>query len=383
MLIGVPREVAPGETRVALVPETVAKLERAGLQVAVETGAGERAHFPDEAYREAGATIVATAHEIFERSDVVLKVQEPRMSEALGAHEADAIREGAVYVSFLGRDPGSEAAKKLKARKVTALSMDMVPRTSRAQKMDALSSMASVAGYKAALMGALRLGRFFPLMMTAAGTITPSRVFVFGAGVAGLQAIATCRRLGAIVEATDIRPAVKEEVQSLGATFVGAEMLDASMVAAGGYARELTPEQREKQRQIVADRLKQADLVICTAAVPGRKAPVLVTAQMVRDMKPGAVIVDLAAETGGNCELTRAGIETMEHGVIILGPLNLPAQLPLHASQMYSRNISALVMNFVTTEGALNLDLSDDINRESCLVKGPAVKEPATTEKAS
>jgi NAD(P) transhydrogenase subunit alpha len=381
MLIGVPREVTPGETRVALVPETIAKLVRAGLQVVVETGAGDRAYFPDEAYRAAGATIAPDAREVFGRADVILKVREPMMSETLGAHEAEVIREGAVYVSFLGRDPQSEAAKKLRARGVTALSMEMVPRTSRAQKMDALSSMASCAGYKAALIGASRLGKFFPLMMTAAGTIAPSRVFVFGAGVAGLQTIATCRRLGAVVEATDVRPAVKEEVQSLGATFVGAELLDESLVAAGGYAKEMTPEQQAKQRQLVADRLKQADLVICTAAVPGRKAPVLVTAQMVRDMKPGAVIVDIAAESGGNCELTRPGAETMEHGVVILGPLNLPAQLPLHASQMYSRNIHALLMNFVTKDAQLNLDFADDINRSSCLVKGPAVKE-AAAEKA-
>ena len=285
MLIGVPREVAPGETRVALVPETGGKLVKAGLQGVVEAGAGDRASFPDEVFRAAGASIAPDAREVFAKADVVLKVNPPMASAALGAHEADVIREGAVYVSFLGRDPQSEAARKLAARKVTALSMEMVPRTSRAQKMDALSSMASVAGYKAALIGALRLGKFFPLMMTAAGTIAPSRVFVFGAGVAGLQVIATCRRLGAVVEATDIRPAVKEEVQSLGATFVGAELLDASLVAAGGYAKELTPEQQEKQRAIVAERVKLADLVVCTAAVPGRKAPRLVTAEMVKGMK--------------------------------------------------------------------------------------------------
>jgi H+-translocating NAD(P) transhydrogenase subunit alpha len=383
MLIGVPREVAPGETRVAVVPETAGKLVKAGLQVLVETGAGARAHFTDEAYRAAGAEIAPNPRDVFAKADVLLKVQEPLMSEALGAHEADAVREGAVYVSFLGRDPESEAAKKLKARKVTALSMEMVPRTSRAQKMDALSSMASCAGYKAALLGALRLGKFFPLMMTAAGTIAPSRVLVFGAGVAGLQAIATCRRLGAVVEATDIRPAVKEEVKSLGATFVGAELLDESMVAAGGYAKELTPEQRQKQQELVAERVKQADLVICTAAVPGRKAPVLVTKAMVVSMKPGSVIVDMAAESGGNCELTKAGTETVEHDVVILGPVNLPAQLPLHASQMYSRNLHALVMNFVDKQGQLNLDFADDINRDSCLVKGPAVKEAAAAEKTS
>jgi len=381
MLIGVPREIAPGETRVALVPETVAKLTKIGLQVAIETGAGDRALFFDDAYRAVGASIAASAREVFDQADVLLKVREPMRSEVLGAHEADAVREGAVWVSFLGRDPESEAARKLAARHVTALSLEMIPRTSRAQKMDALSSMASCAGYKAALIGAARLGRFFPLLMTAAGTIAPSRVFVFGAGVAGLQAIATCRRLGAVVEATDIRPAVREEVQSLGATFVGAELLDASLVAAGGYAKELTPEQQEKQRQLVADRLTQADLVVCTAAVPGRRAPVLVTAQMVRTMKPGAVVVDMAAESGGNCELTKPDQEVAEGGVAILGPTNLAAQLAVHASQMYSRNLHALLMNFVTKDGQLALDLADDINRACCLVQGTAVKQPA--EKAS
>ncbi len=383
MLIGVPREIAPGETRVALVPETVGKLLKAGLQVAIEAGAGDRACFPDEAYRAAGASIVAGARELYATAEVVLKVREPMASEALGGHEADAVREGAVLVAFLGRDPESEAARKLKARRVTALSMEMIPRTSRAQKMDALSSMASVAGYKAALLGAGRLGKFFPLMMTAAGTIAPARVFVFGAGVAGLQAIATCRRLGAVVEATDVRPAVKEEVQSLGATFVGAELLDQSLVAAGGYAKELTPEQQDKQRQIVAERVKQADVVICTAAVPGRRAPILVTAAMVGEMKPGSVVVDMAAESGGNCELTQAGAEVVRNGVVVLGPLNLPAALPLHASQMYSRNVHALVMNFVK-DGRLNLDFSDDINRDSCLVRaGEATSEPVAAGKAS
>lgn len=383
MLIGVPREVAPGETRVALVPETVTKLVKAGLQVVIETGAGDRAYFTDEAYRAAGATIAPGAREVFEKADVLLKVREPMQSPALGAHEADVIREGAVYASFLGRDPETEAARKLKARKVTALSMEMVPRTSRAQKMDTLSSMASVAGYKAALLGALQLGKFFPLMMTAAGTIKPARAFIIGAGVAGLQAISVCKRLGAAVEAFDIRPAVKDEVRSLGATFVGGELLDESMVATGGYAKESTEEQKQQQRQLVHDHLKTADLVITTAAVPGRKAPVLVTAEMVKDMKPGSVIVDMAAESGGNCELTKAGETVVTKGVAILGPVNLPAQLPLDASLMYSRNMHALVMNFVTKDGQLNLDFADDINRDSCLVKGPAAKEPVATEKTS
>jgi NAD(P) transhydrogenase subunit alpha len=382
MLIGVPREVADGETRVALVPETVAKLVKSGLQVVVETGAGQGASIPDEAYRTAGASIAPDAREVFARSDVVLKIRTPMMNESLGAHEADVVREGAVLVAFLGRDPESEAARKLKARKVTAFSMEMVPRTSRAQKMDALSSLAAIGGYRGSLLGALHLGKFFPLMMTAAGTIAPARVFIFGAGVAGLQAIATSRRIGAVVEATDIRPAVREEVQSLGATFVGAELLDESMVAAGGYAKEQTAEQQARQRQVVAERLKQVDVVICTAAVPGKKAPVLITEDMVKDMKPGAVIVDMAAESGGNCALTEPDAVVVKHGVTILGPTNLPATMPVHASQMYSRNAHALLMNFVK-DGQLNLDFSDDINRDTCLVGGAPRAEAAATEKTS
>ena len=374
MRITVPREVIPGETRVALVPETVAKLVKSGLEVAVEAGAGAQAMFTDEAYRQAGATIAPGARELYAAADVVLKVREPVSSEPLGAHEADLIREGATLIAFLGRDAQSEAARRMAARGVTAFSMEMIPRISRAQKMDALSSMSTVAGYKAVLMGAATLGKFFPLLMTAAGTIAPARVFVLGAGVAGLQAIATARRLGGVIEAFDVRPAVREEVQSLGATFVGHELLDEAAVAAGGYAKEMTPEQQSKQRQLVADRLKQSDVVVSTAMVPGRKAPILIPEATVREMRPGSVIVDIAAEMGGNCELTEAGTDVVRHGVTILGPVNLSATLPVHASQMYARNISALLTHLVKDK-ALHLDFEDEITRDTCLVRAGA---PAT-----
>ena len=291
MRVAVPRETAPDESRVALVPETVAKLVKSGLEVAVESGAGGRATFSDEAYRQAGAAIVPTARELLAQADVVVKVREPIPGAEGGPHEADLIRQGAVLIAFLGRDPESDAARRLASRRVTAFSMEMIPRISRAQKMDALSSMSTVAGYKAVLMGAANLGKFFPLLMTAAGTIAPARVFVLGAGVAGLQAIATARRLGAVVEAFDVRPAVREEVQSLGATFVGHELLDQAAVAAGGYAKEMTPEQQARQRQLVADRLKQSDVVVSTAMVPGKKAPILIPEATVREMRAGSVIV--------------------------------------------------------------------------------------------
>jgi len=383
MRLAVPREIAANETRVALVPESVARLVKAGFQISVQAGAGERASFTDESYVAAGATIAPTAAATYEGADMILKVQEPRATDS-GGHETDLMPMGAVLIAFLGRDAKSPAATKLAARRITAYSMEMVPRLSRAQKMDALSSMATIAGYKATLIAAGKLGKIFPLLMTAAGTIAPARVFVLGAGVAGLQAIATARRLGAVVEAFDVRPAVKDEVQSLGATFVGGELMDQAMVDAGGYAKEATEEQKAKQRQLVADRLKQCDIAITTANVPGRKAPVLITEAMVRDMKPGSVIVDMAAESGGNCELTRPGEDIVKYDVTIAGPLNLPATVPTHASQMYSRNIVALVTHLSTKDAKLNLDFSDEITRDACLVRvEQAAGEPVAAGKAS
>ncbi len=373
MRIAVPLETASGETRVSLIPETAAKLVKAGQEVVVQAGAGMRAHFTDQAYKDAGASIVSNAREVYSKAELVAKVREPMQNSELGGHEADLIPEGAIYISFLGRDKNSEAVKKLTARRVTAFSMEMIPRISRAQKMDALSSMASIAGYKAALWGAGTLGKFFPLMMTAAGTIAPANVFILGAGVAGLQAIATCRRLGAVVEAFDVRPAVKEEVQSLGAKFIGLELLAHDAVQAGGYAKELSEEHQRKERELIAICLRKADVVITTAAIPGKKAPLLITEGMVKDMKPGSVIVDLAAETGGNCELTEAGKDVRKHNVLIMGPVNVPARLPFHASQMYSRNVFALIQLMLTKEGKLNLNFEDDIIRDACITRPSTV----------
>jgi NAD(P) transhydrogenase subunit alpha len=366
MRLLIPRETTPLETRVALVPETVARLAKAGFEVVVESGAGVAASFPDEAYQQAGATLVPGAREAYARAEMVVKVREPIGSPSLGVHEADLVPEGATLIAFLGRDRQSEAVSRLAARRVTAFSMEMIPRTSRAQKMDALSSMASIAGYKAALIAANALPKYFPLLMTAAGTIPPARAFILGAGVAGLQAIATCRRLGAQVEAFDVRPAVKEEVQSLGATFIGLELLTGEGVGEGGYAKELSSDHQQKERDLIGTRLEKTDVCITTANIPGKRAPLLLTTAMVERMKPGSVIVDLAAETGGNCELTKAG-EVVEHrGVRILGTLNLPAQMPYHASQLYSRNVQAL-LQLMTKDGALALDWEDDIIRDTCI----------------
>ena len=376
MRLGIPREVTPGETRVSIVPETVGKLVKAGHQVAVETGAGTVSSNTDDAYRQAGATIAPGPRETYEGAQVVVKVREPVSHPALGAHEADLVPSGAVFIAFLGRDAGTEAVKRLATRGVTAFSMEMIPRTSRAQKLDALSSMANIAGYKAALIAANALPRYFPLLMTAAGTIPPARAFILGAGVAGLQAIATCRRLGAQVEAFDVRPAVKEEVQSLGATFVGLELGDAG-VGAGGYAKELSEEHHKKEQELIAQRLQAADVAITTAAIPGRKAPLLITRAMVESMKPGSVIVDLAAETGGNCELTRPNETVEHHGVRIFGMVNVAALMPFHASQLYSRNVHALLQLMVTKEGELKLDWEDDIIRDSCIHRPQAAAASA------
>lgn len=371
MRLAVPKEVLPGETRVALVPETVAKLVKAGFQVAVETGAGAAASFPDSMYTDAGAAIANDLTSLYAGTDLVVKVREPMTHPVTGADEVDLMPQGAVLVAYLGRDTESPVAKRLAARRITAFAMERIPRTSRAQKMDSLSSMATVAGYRAALIAAGNAPRFFPLLMTAAGTIAPARVFVLGAGVAGLQAIATCRRLGAIVEAFDVRPAVKEEVQSLGATFVGLELLSEDVVAHGGYAKELSEDHKAKEQALIAERIKNCDVVITTAMVASGRAPMLLSRAMVEGMKPGSVIVDLAADGGGNCELTKPGEVVMHRGIAIHGPMNLPASLPIHASQMYSRNVLALVQHLVK-EGRWNLDFNDDIVRDTCLVRGSA-----------
>ena len=381
MRIVVPREMAPGENRVALVPDTVARLAKAGFDLQVETGAGVAAGFTDDAYREAGATIAQAAAGLFGSADVTLKVRAP-MAVAGGVHEADLLKEGSALIAFLGRDTNSDLARRLTARGIRAFSMEMVPRISRAQKMDALSSMSTAAGYKAALLAASSLGKFFPLLMTAAGTIAPARVFVIGAGVAGLQAIATSRRLGAVVEAFDVRPAVREEVQSLGATFVAPDLVADAAVDKGGYAKALSEEQHAREQKLLEERVKMNDVVITTAMIPGKPAPRLITAAMVRQMKPGSVIVDLAAETGGNCELTRPGEKIVAHEVTIIGFLDLATMLPTHASQMYSRNISALLLHLVK-DGQLAPDFDDEITRESCFTRGTKPSEMAAARSGS
>jgi NAD(P) transhydrogenase subunit alpha len=376
MKIAVPKEVAPGERRVALVPHTAARLVDSGMSVLVESGAGEGALHSDREYEEAGATIVSDAVSLYESANVVLKVQKPTVNETLGAHEVEVMRESTTLIAFLQPLNNVGLVERLAEKRVTAFSMDAIPRIARAQSMDALTSMASIVGYKAALLAANLLGRFFPMMVTAAGTLPPARGLVLGAGVAGLQAIATARRLGAVMYGYDVRPATKEQVLSLGATFIEAQVTASEAEGAGGYARELAQEAQQRERQLIHQHIKTVDFVITTAAVPGRRAPVLVTGEMVRDMRPGSVIVDIAAETGGNCELTRPGETVVEHGVIIHGPLELPSSMATHASQMYSRNISSLLRHLVR-DGELRLDFQDEITRSCCIThNGRILHEP-------
>ena len=369
MRVGTPRETAPDERRVALVPDTATRLAAASLEVSVESGAGSAAYITDEAYQQAGAKIVKSAATLLGDADAVLKVQAP------SAAEVELIKKGAVLISFLQPATQGDTIRALAKRGVTAFSLELVPRISRAQSMDALSSQASAAGYKAVLMAAGRLGKFFPMMMTAAGTIPPARVLVMGAGVAGLQAIATARRLGAVVSAYDVRPAVKEEVQSLGATFI--ELALETQEGEGGYAKEQSEEFLRKQRELIGEHVAKSDVVITTAAVPGRRAPLLVTGEMVKGMRPGSVIVDLAAETGGNVELTKAGTDVEIGGVTIIGTRNVPSTMPLHASQLYARNVANLLLHLVK-DGAIVLDFDDEITKGSCVTHdGEIVNERA------
>lgn len=358
----------PGERRVALVPETVAKLAKAGNEVVVERGAGTEAAFIDSAYEQAGARIVDSAFD----ADLVIKVQKPT------ADEVAKLRSGSILIAFLQNLIDPKYIQTLAAKGVTALSMDAIPRITRAQPMDALSSQATVAGYKAVLLAAAQLPRFFPMLTTAAGTIAPAKALVIGAGVAGLQAIATARRLGAVVEAFDTRPVVKEQVQSLGAKFLEID-LGESGAGAGGYAKELSEEAHRKEVELLAKAARENDIIITTAAIPGRKAPVLITADMVPTMRPGSVIVDLAAETGGNCELTEAGKTVMKAGVTIIGTTNLPSTMPYHSSQMYSRNIASLLALFLK-DGKATLDMSDEVVKGTVITQDGAVVHEATAK---
>jgi NAD(P) transhydrogenase subunit alpha len=359
MRVGVPRETAPGERRVALVPETAARLASSGFELAIERGAGEAAGFPDEAFREAGASLV-DAGAVAGGVELVVRVAPP------SAAEADALPAGLVLAGFLAPLTDPEGLERLRRRGVVAFAMESIPRITRAQPMDALSSQATVAGYKAVLLAADRVQKLFPLLMTAAGTIAPARVLVLGAGVAGLQAIATARRLGAVVSAFDVRPAVKEQVQSLGATFL--ELGVRAEETAGGYATELTPEQQAQQQSELERHIAEMDVVITTALVPGRPAPRLIPAAAVAGMRAGSVIVDLAAETGGNCELTEPGEQVVREGVTIVGFTNLPSLMAADASRLYARNVSALLQH-LAPDGELTLDFEDEITAGACVVR--------------
>jgi H+-translocating NAD(P) transhydrogenase subunit alpha len=359
MRVGVPKETAAGEQRIALVPEVVGKLKAKGLEILVQRGAGASALLPDEAFVDAGAQLTDDAAEVW-RSDVVVTIAPPTPADVarLGA--------GSLLIGFLAPLTNPAGTRALADAKATALAMEAIPRISRAQSMDALSSQSNVAGYKAALLGAEHLGRFYPMLMTAAGTIPPAKVLVLGAGVAGLQALATAKRLGARATGYDVRPEVAEQVQSL-----GAQWLDLGLEASGegGYARELTDEERARQQQALTDAIKGFDVVITTALVPGRPAPRLVTEEAVRGMKPGSVVIDLAGEAGGNCELTEPGETVVRHDVTIVSPLNLPATLPEHSSQLFARNVQALLELLVDEDGRLALDFEDEIVKGACIVR--------------
>ena len=361
MKVAVPKEIEHGERRVALVPDTATKLIAAGLEVGIEAGAGAAAFLSDQAYEKADVKVVDRPGILLHDADAVLKVQAPHESEI------SMLKKGAVLISFLQPATQGDIVKSLASHGITAFSLELLPRISRAQSMDALSSQASAAGYKAVLMAENRLGKFFPMMMTAAGTVAPARVLVMGAGVAGLQAIATARRLGAVVSAYDVRPAVKEEVQSLGATFI--ELALETQEGEGGYAREQSEEFLKKQRELIGEHVAKSDVVITTAAVPGRQAPLLVTGDMVKGMRPGSVIVDLASETGGNVELTKAGKDVDVGGVTIIGTSNVPSTMPLHTSQLFARNVANLLLHLVKN-GAISLDFTDEITKGSCVTHG-------------
>jgi H+-translocating NAD(P) transhydrogenase subunit alpha len=359
MRVGIPRESAPGETRVAAVPDVTSKLERKGIELVVEAGAGAASHVPDPAYEEAGIAVASDPAEVW-GADVVAKVRAP------SPDEIERLSDGGVLIGFLAPLTDPDTARALAEAGVTSFAMEAIPRITRAQPMDALSSQATVSGYRAVLIAGLDMGRFFPMLTTAAGTVKPANVLVLGAGVAGLQAIATAHRLGAVVSGFDVRSAVREQIESLGGRFLDLDF-ETDAEAEGGYARELTEEEQQLQRDALNDALGRFDAVISTAAVPGRRAPILVTAHGVENMKPGAVIVDLAAETGGNCELTKPGETVVHDGVTIEGPLNVPAQMPDHASQLYARNVAALLELMVDDEGALKLDFEDDVIRGACI----------------
>jgi len=366
--LGVPKEIEPGEKRVALVPAVADRFKKMGVEVLVESGAGAGSHHPDSAYE--GVTIVNSATELYQQADLILKMQPPMESEI------DQMKEGTVVAGMMLPHRYPERVARMRDHKILSFAMELVPRISRAQSMDVLSSQAAVAGYKAVLMAADRCGGFFPMLTTAAGTIRPAKVLVIGAGVAGLQAIATAKRLGAMVEGYDVRSATREQVESLGAKFVDTGV---SAEGTGGYARELTEEEKQQQLEVLEKHIAAADAVITTAAIPGRPSPKIIRKQAVEQMKPGAVIIDLAAEGGGNCEVTEPGQQITHHDVIVFGPLNVPSELPVHASEMYSKNL----LNFLTPmieDGEFKPDWEDEVIADSTLTRDGEIKHAPTRE---
>jgi proton-translocating NAD(P)+ transhydrogenase subunit alpha len=376
MRIAVPKETAAGEHRVALVPESCKKLIQAGYEVAIESGAGDAAGYGDAVYSEVGAVIGTDAMALVGSADLLLKINAPATTS--GRDEVSWMRPGAIYVGSLMPLRNGATVRALAARKITAFSTDAIPRTTRAQAMDTLSSMANIGGYKGVLLAAVELNRYFPMLMTAAGMVRPAKIFVIGAGVAGLQAIATARRLGANVVATDVRPEVKEQIESVGAKYVGIELKE-SAAAGGGYAKELSEEDRRRQSQLLAEECAQSDVVVTTALIGGVFAPRLISADVVRTMKPGSVIVDLGADGGGNCELSKPGETVHVNGVTILAPLNLPSTLPFHASLLFSRNLTAFVLAF-TKNMAFQLDFTDDIQQGAIITHDGEVTHARTRD---
>ena len=379
MKIGVPKEIRPGETRVAASPDSVKKMISLGVEVLVETAAGAGASIPDAAYEAVGATIVSDAKTLYGQADLVLKVQRPLFNGEEGPDETSMLREGAILIGLLAPLGHPDQIEQYAKRGVTSFAMELIPRISRAQSMDALSSQSNISGYKAVIDASDAFGRILPMMMTAAGTIAPAKVVVLGAGVAGLQAIATAHRLGAVVSAFDVRPAVKEQVESLGAKFIEVEEeADQSAETAGGYAREMSEDYKRKQQQVLAEALKKQDICITTALIPGKPAPVLVTEEMVKSMKPGSVIVDLATEAGGNCELSERDKVVVKHGVTIIGHANYPARVPTDTSTLFARNLLNFIKLMIDGEsGALKIDWEDEIILGALLTKDGAVVNPA------
>ncbi len=370
MIIGIPKETKALENRVALSPESVGKLVKRQCEVIIESNAGLASGFIDSMYTQAGATVVSKADEVFAKAELLAMVQAP------DDDQIKKLKKGQVLIAFLWALQNKDLVEKLQAAGVTALAMDAVPRITRAQKMDALSSMSSIAGYKAVLLAANHLGKYFPMLMTAAGTIPPSKILILGAGVAGLQAIATARRLGGVVEAFDVRPAVKEQVQSLGATFIDIPLKPEDAETKGGYAKEQSEENKQITRQTLHNHVKKSDVVITTALVPGKKAPVLITKEMVEDMAPGSVIIDLAAEQGGNCEVTQAGKVINHNEVLIDGPLNVPSSMAYHASLLYSRNMLEVIYHILTKENAFQFDFSDEITQYTTITHAGETVSP-------